>query len=268
MVPALFMATLGTALLSTSHQEPWSELEQQLREVRQTEFGASSSNEKAYETFLRMDPSSVPDHVLLAVLISGATSRDPVETARDILGEADLDLRNIGLPQIYTNVSGIGPAAMARVLAAHELARRTDLLISQDEKPTIRSSADALRIGRSLSRGPYEILSAVFLDRRNRVIGSRLITKGNDAFCIVDPKQVMRHAIELGATSIILFHQHPSGDARPSPQDEEVTIRMHRSGNILGIRLLDHIVITPTKFTSLAEMGLIPNHLERKSFTQ
>lgn len=105
-----------------------------------------------------------------------------------------------------------------------------------------------------------EILVAVALDRRRRVVDIGIITVGSDAFTIVDPKQVLRWALsrEKSVSAIAIAHNHPSGDPEPSAQDADVTDRMARASRVLGIPLVDHLVFTDSGYVSLAERGLVP----------
>jgi DNA repair protein RadC len=103
-----------------------------------------------------------------------------------------------------------------------------------------------------------EELHALYLDRRHRPLARRTLTRGSDQFTIVDPRQVFRPAIGLGAAGVILAHNHPSGDPSASSQDLEITRRVARAGEILGVRLLDHLVFGGTEHTSLAALGALP----------
>ena len=123
------------------------------------------------------------------------------------------------------------------------------LLVVAEGPPieTIRGPDDCYRLFAPLLEGlAVEHFAVAALDRRNRVIAVETLTTGCDAFCIVDPKQIFRWALlqgRSGATGILLAHNHPSGDPTPSAQDHEVTRRVRRAGEIVGIKLLDHIVI-------------------------
>jgi len=104
-----------------------------------------------------------------------------------------------------------------------------------------------------------EVFVCVALDRRNRVIGVNCLTRGNDSFTIICPRQIFRWALKQGrsgASAIIMAHNHPSQDPQPSVQDREVTGRVEAAGRLLGIRLLDHLVCTDTQFVSMANAGL------------
>ncbi|MCA9566709.1 MAG: JAB domain-containing protein [Myxococcales bacterium] len=103
-----------------------------------------------------------------------------------------------------------------------------------------------------------EELHGLYLDRRRTVVARRTLTRGSHAFTIVDPRQIYRVALQLGASAVILAHNHPSDDPEPSPQDIDVTARVARAGRVLGVPLLDHLVITRGRWTSLAALGHVP----------
>lgn len=237
------------------------QLEKQLEATALTHpsYGATKP-EAAYQTFLRMEPTDVPDYVLLAVLLSGSTQRSPVDVAMEVIERAGHDLGQVANPAIYREAKGVGNAGRARMLAAVELARRVEYRKAVAEKRTVTTPRAAAEVLRTISIGPQEKLAAIYLDRRRRVIGSRLLSIGSDAFTIVDPRIVLRPALELGAQALILSHQHPSGDPTPSTQDHEVTRRVSKAGNYLGVALLDHIILgSEGRFTSLAERGELPS---------
>lgn len=262
-----FAITLGLAMLASSQTPVDSrleELEAQLASMPEDVFGAT--NAPAYETFLSLDPTMVPDHLLLAVLLAGGTSRSSVDVARDLLHQAG-DLTKIEQPSIYENIPGLGRAGLARMLASRELARRRDYLISSRKGTQINSPQRAFEVARTISTGPYEWLGAIYLDRRLRVLGTRILSRGSAAHTIVDPQQVFRPALELGASYLILVHQHPSGDINPSEQDEQVTARVARAGSELGIALFDHLVVAGNRFTSMQELGLVPQYSSQKFTT-
>lgn len=207
-----------------------------------------------------MEPSDVPDHLLLAVLLAGATRGSPVDVAQQVLLRADGDITRLSRKSIYESTPGVGPAGRARIGAATELARRIDYRRVAQSADPIMSPDQAAAILATVSVGPYEKLSALYLDRRHRPLGTRLVTVGNDSLTVVDPRQIFRYAMELGASSVILAHQHPSGDPSPSYQDIDVTKRVMSAGRILGIRLLDHLVIGNTgNWVSMATRGELPD---------
>jgi len=109
---------------------------------------------------------------------------------------------------------------------------------------------------RQLAYQDREIFCIVILDSRNQVLGVNTVSIGSVSASIVHPREVFRPAILMGASSIILSHCHPSGNPSPSKDDIELTRRLHKAGEILGIEVLDHIIIADTQFLSLKEKGL------------
>lgn len=138
------------------------------------------------------------------------------------------------------------------------------LLLAGESAPNVCDApAQAYKIVRPyLLGGTVERLVAVALDRRNRVLGAQILTQGSDACTVVDPRQIFRWALlqgRSGANAIILAHNHPSGDSAPSRQDIEVTLRVAAAGRVVGVNLLDHLIVTDTTYTSLADQGHVPS---------
>lgn len=235
-----------------------SKLEAQLSSMRLEDSFGGSRPEPAYRTFLSIDPTMVPDHLLLAVLLAGGTSRDPVQISKELLADTDYDLTRIEDPGAFERVPGVGPSGMARLLAARELNRRIDYLKASAKNRAITEPRQAFEVARTLSRGPNEVLGAIYVDPRRRPIATRILTRGSNSLTLVDPRQIFRNALELRANAVILVHQHPSGDPEPSEQDIEITKRVARVGHDLGISVLDHLVVAGDRYVSLAERGLMP----------
>ena len=97
----------------------------------------------------------------------------------------------------------------------------------------------------------------LFLNRRRKVISSRILSEGSEAYTIVDPRNIFHYAVQCRASGIILAHNHPSGDASPSEQDIQITKRIKKIGDLMGIPLLDHLIIGEYNHVSLAERGLL-----------
>ncbi len=98
----------------------------------------------------------------------------------------------------------------------------------------------------------------MYLDRRRRPLALRALTRGSDAYTVVDPRQVFRVAVAVGASAVILAHNHPSGDPEPSSQDVRITERLAQAGNVVGVPLVDHLVLGSPEFRSMAEEGHLP----------
>ena len=125
------------------------------------------------------------------------------------------------------------------------------------ENAAITSPGDVQRLlGAEMATLAQEQVRVLLLDRRNRVVGQRVIYQGNAYSSVVRPAEVLRPAVVVAAPNIIVAHNHPSGDASPSPQDVEVTRELARAAELLGITLLDHVVIGGDEAVSLKDRGL------------
>jgi DNA repair protein RadC len=207
----------------------------------------------------RMDgPTELGDAELLAlVLETGCAGRSAREIAADLLEVAD-GAGNLGdMPAAaVARVKGIGPARAVRILAAVALGRRS-LAGSRLEEP-VTSAVVALGHFRPRLLGlQQEELHGLFLNRRNAVLSYRVLSRGNDAHTIVDPRQVFRAAVAVGASAVVVAHNHPSGDPAPSLADVEVTHRLAMAGQLLGIEVLDHLILAGDGYRSFREEGLL-----------
>lgn len=214
---------------------------------------------RPHELLLRMDVESVPDDLLLGVLLAGASSGDPLDAARRLMAESNHDVTRLLEPSLWDRTKGVGTVGRARIVAAAELARRMEVRSAFSKRRVVDSPTAAVEVLRSMSFGPDEVLSVLFLDRKRRLIGGQVLTVGSSAFTVVDPSQIFRRAIEAGANAVLLCHNHPSGDVTPSTQDYDVTERVSRVGQVVGIRLVDHVILgADGAYTSLAEIGRLP----------
>ena len=215
---------------------------------------------EAAQKFLLLDPEAIPDELLIATVLLGTLPGDPVETASQILDAHDHNLSRVMRAEVF-ELLGLGSEAKARMAAASEISRRAALRAALESKsPKVTSAEEAVVWMRTRAEGVNERMVALYLNISGRVIAFRTLTQGSPRYTIVDPLQVLQPAIALGATNMILSHQHPSGEASPSSQDRDVTRRVANAGRIVGVTLLDHIIVTPTNFYSFSEHG----ELERK----
>lgn len=152
----------------------------------------------------------------------------------------------------------LGLAAATRLHAALVLGRRVLQASGPRIEPILTPEAAHARMGPSLTALGAEELHALYLDRRRAPLAHRRLTRGSAQFTIVDPRQIYRPAVQLGAAAVLLAHNHPSGDPEPSAQDHQVTRRVAEAGRTLGIPLLDHLVIAGDTYTSLAARGTLP----------
>ena len=151
---------------------------------------------------------------------------------------------------------GLGEAKAAEILAAFQLAVRLNAL-QPEERPYVRSPADVNNlIGAEMALLDQEHLRVLLINTRNQLMGVTEVYKGNVNSSLVRTAEVFREAIRQNAPSIIVVHNHPSGDPAPSPDDTTLTKTLVQAGQMLQIELLDHIVIGDRRFASLKQLGL------------
>jgi len=188
----------------------------------------------------------------------GAVKGDPVKVARETLDELGGNLQRVLRAQAF-DARGLEPLSRARMVATRELVRRANLRgVLAGDGPVLDSPDKVYDVARALSTGVRERLTAMYLDNRNRVMGTREVSLGTHRYVLADPVQVFRPAVEMNARSVILVHNHPSGDASPSGPDYEVTRAMVSAGKVLQIAFLDHVIVTPTSQYSFKAGGSIP----------
>lgn len=196
---------------------------------------------------------------LIAILIgSGSRDETAVELSKRILVSVDNNLNNLGklTVQELNRFKGIGDAKAISIIAALELGRR------RKETETVKrekivTSKDAFEIMKpSMMDLPHEEFWLIMLNRANLVIKKELISRGGVAGTVVDTKIIFKTAIGNHASSIIICHNHPSGNLKPSEADIKITKNIKEAGKIMEIPLLDHLIITDNGFYSFADEGL------------
>ena len=154
-------------------------------------------------------------------------------------------------------VPGVGPAKQATLRAAFELGRR---LAAGRLAPgaSLRGPADVFRhFHPSLRDAPHERFLVLLLDGRHRLLRHEMVSQGTLTASLVHPREVFRPALRESAAALLLVHNHPSGDPTPSAEDREVTARLVRAGELLGVPVLDHVVVAERGWRSLRESGML-----------
>ena len=203
---------------------------------------------------------SLTDAELIAILIgSGSNSESAVELGKRILHNCGNDLNHLCKLSIQdlSKFKGIGEAKAISIIAALELGRRRKETLQQ-QQVKVQSSKDVYEAIRSqyadLNHEEFWIL---LLNRSNCIISKHLISKGGQAGTIADPKIIFNTALQNHAASIILSHNHPSGNLKPSQQDIDLTRKVKLAGNFLDIPVYDHLIITDNGFYSFADEGIL-----------
>lgn len=217
------------------------------------------ADERPRERMLSHGASSLSDAELLAILLgSGARGESAVELARRILeggnGDGLAHLARMDVLELM-KVKGVGKAKACKVKAAIEVGAR--LLSTQRQLITIRNAADvgSLMMPR-LSYLDREHFVVVLLSTKNQVLGTELISVGSLNASLAHPREIFKPCLRRNAASLILVHNHPSGDPSPSPEDIAMTRRLIEAGRIMGIEVLDHVIIGDGRYISLREAGI------------
>ncbi len=200
------------------------------------------------------------DAELLALLLgSGSRGLNVVQLAREILNSVDGNLAELSRLCVadYTRFKGIGPAKAITLSAAMELGRRREIATFA-VKPQIKSSTDVVKIIRpalrDLNREEFWVL---FLNQANKVVAQECVSQGGISGTVVDSRIIFNKALQHNVSALILAHNHPSGNNRPSDADIHITRKTVKAGKLLDIRVLDHIIIAGDSYFSFADEGHI-----------
>ena len=198
--------------------------------------------------------ASLSDVELIAAIIgSGSRERDVFAVAKDIADQLSDDPGQLTY-QDLTEIRGIGKSNASKILACFELGRR---YYKTSEAVKVSSPEDILPLVSYLENQKQEHFVCITLNGANEVIAKRTITVGLLNHSLVHPREVFADAISDRAASVICVHNHPSNTLEPSSQDIAVTRQLADAGNLLGIRVLDHLIIAKGGFVSMKERGLL-----------
>jgi DNA repair protein RadC len=215
-------------------------------------------DERPRERLTAHGPSALSDAQLLAIIIrNGRAGRTAVDLGRDLLERFGslCGVEQASITEIC-EVKGIGPAKAAEIKAAIELGRRY-------QKPNLAgasfcSSEDVASYYRPRMKDlKKETFRCALLDTKNRIVKEEIVSVGSLSTSIVHPSDTFKAAIRESAAAIIFIHNHPSGDVKPSQEDVLLTRRLVQAGDVLGIRVLDHIIIGDGGHFSFRDNGMI-----------
>lgn len=217
-------------------------------------------SEKPYEKFLKYGPSALSDAELLAVIIkSGTNGLKSIEVAQNFL-----NLKNKNLMNLYEvsydemlSMKGIGKVKAIQLKCIAELSSRIAATRYLDRICLNSPDSIAAYYMEKLRHENQEYLITCMFDSKCQLMDDAVITKGSVNSSIVPPREIFIKALEKRAVHIVLVHNHPSGSAVPSREDDEVTDRIAKAGALLGITLTDHIIIGDRKYFSYREAGRI-----------
>jgi DNA repair protein RadC len=215
---------------------------------------------KPRERMFIQGAGALKDSELLAILIgNGPSGKTAHDVAIDLLDLAGDNLHELGklLPEGYASISGIGSARASVLSAAMEIGRRRMASMRPVTIQIVSSRDVFLRFVDRLSDLPHEEFWILLLRRSNHVLAEIKISSGGLAGTVADPKIIFGRALALRAAAIVLIHNHPSGNPKPSSSDKSLTNNMREAGNFLDLPVLDHIIVAGKQYVSFADEGLI-----------
>lgn len=218
-----------------------------------------ASDDQPRQKLLSKGVENLSDSELLAILINhGIPGKSALSLAKELLQHCRNDLNNMGNMSVKSicklGIKGLGEAKAISITAALELGlRRHQLIVKKD---TVKSSQDIAEFLRAkLAHKTKEIFAVLFLNRANRVIALETISEGGITGTVVDIRIIMKKAVMHDAISIIICHNHPSGNLQPSRADEMITQKIKEAALLFDIRLLDHIIVSIDGHYSFADEG-------------
>lgn len=217
-------------------------------------------DDRPREKLFTKGAASLSDSELLAILINnGHKEKSAVDLAKEIMTLGQNNLNELGKLSIaaFQKVKGIGAAKAITIAAALELGRRRQASTAL-EKTVIKTSNDIAEYIRAIIKDfSYEVFAVVFLNSASKINHFEIISRGGMQSTIADPRVILKKALEVNATSLILCHNHPSGNLNPSRQDEELTFKIKEAARHIEIAVRDHIIVSEIGHYSFADNGLL-----------
>jgi len=216
------------------------------------------SEDRPREKLIKKGAHLLTNSELLAIILrTGNKKENVINLSNKIFTKYNLKtLSRIEISKLE-KISGIGKVKASQIIACFELARRLNSF-KKDKKPIIKNAKDIVKIFTSeMSTLKKEHFKGIYLNSRKRIIKEETIFIGSLNESVVHPREIFQIALSENAAAIILLHNHPSGDPTPSNFDIEVTKELIKSGKILGIEILDHIILGDNKYMSFKEKNLL-----------
>ncbi len=218
-----------------------------------------AEEDRPREKMILKGREALSDAELLAILLgSGSRAETAVSLARRILTDIEsLDSLGKKSLQHFMEYRGIGEAKAITIAAALELGRRRQASTPKQKVKITSSELAYQHLGPRLSDLPHEEFWILLLSQRNTVLAQERISQGGMSATVVDPKLIFSKALQHNASGIILFHNHPSGLCSPSQEDIRLTEKLVKAGQVMSIRVNDHLIIGDNKYYSFRDEGMM-----------
>ena len=220
-----------------------------------------AEDDRPREKLLFKGADNLSNSELLAILINNGTrDKNAVEVSKDLLNNVSNDLQKLGRLSvkdiINLKIKGIGEAKAITIAAALELGIRRET--SEKKQPVILKSKDiAEYLKAKLQYKKHEVFAVIFLNIANKIMHYEVISEGGITGTVADPRIILKKALQHDAVNLILCHNHPSGNIKPSRQDEAFTQKIKEAAAYMEIRLMDHIIVGEEGYYSFADNGLL-----------
>lgn len=221
---------------------------------------AWAEDDRPREKLLRKSPDALSDSELLAIIINNGTrQKSAVDLAREVLSLGKNNLNELGRLSVkdLMGIKGIGLAKAITIAAALELGKRRQTAGFLEKTKITRSADMAGYLQIMLGDYKHEVFAVIFLNAANKIKHFEIISEGGISATIADPRLIIKKALLEDAVRIVLCHNHPSGNLRPSQYDLELTQKIKQAAAYLDIKLLDHIIVSSEGHYSFADNGLI-----------
>lgn len=219
-----------------------------------------SEDDRPREKLLQKGRAALSDAELIAILIgSGSRNETAVDLSKRILASAGNQLNELGKLEIeqLLKFKGIGEAKAITIVAAMELGRRRRAETALEKQKITGSKSVFEYVLPVLGELPHEEFWVLYLNNSNKIIQLVQLSKGGITGTLVDVRLALKRALELGATGLILAHNHPSGNLQPSEADKQLTRKLKSAAEGLDIKVLDHLIVTEKAYFSFADEGLL-----------
>lgn len=219
-----------------------------------------AKDDRPREKLLLNGPENLSHSELLAILIqNGNRQKTAVELAKEVLRLGKDNLNMLGKLSIkeLMKIKGIGAAKAVTIVAALELGRRRQAAMAIQKQMVVSSGAVAGYLQARLKDYRHEVFAVLYLNRANKLNHFEIVSEGGITGTVADPRVILKKALEEDAVSIILCHNHPSGNLKPSRADEELTAKITQAARFIDIRVLDHIIVSDEGYYSFADEGML-----------
>ncbi len=221
------------------------------------------ASERPYEKLEKFGPETLSNAELLAIVIrTGSSEETSVTLAQRLLALGEdrggiTHLHDLSVEELR-RMKGIGRVKSLQIKAVMELSKRVSASLINNNRVTIKSPVEvSALLMEEMRHLKKEVFKVILLNTKNHIIKYMDISIGSLNASIVHPREVFSEAVKAGCSGMLLVHNHPSGDPEPSREDIETTHRLVNAGNILGIKVLDHVVIGDGRYISLKEQGMM-----------